>query len=271
MSVSDDVGAGLGGGTLQLWRVNDFLYRPEHEVLQELEEHRWGMLANSRPISWGVVEGGSARGAAGPEGVTATLHQDAGLGSSPESAVQAQDAPFRRSLTPTCMLCCRESLISGAEPSSPKSAVRAQEAPVKAEAPAAASAGLPEGAGQQSLGAAGGHGPGLPAWLGQMSRIRKECLLGIAVLGCSLVLEGIQAVSKHQMLCYRPPHHGASHAVLGLHASKRGEPVPGRVPGQGKLYCSSRGSRLLTHLQAVTLHRPDAGQSVLLQLTASRP
>eukprot|EP00891_Asterochloris_glomerata_P005462 jgi/Astpho2/5462/fgenesh1_pm.00077_%23_3_t len=40
MSVSDDVGAGLGGGTLQLWRVNDFLYRPEHEVLQELEEHR---------------------------------------------------------------------------------------------------------------------------------------------------------------------------------------------------------------------------------------
>lgn len=50
------------------------------------------------------------------------------------------------------MVCCRESLITGAEPSSPKSAVRAQEVTVRAEAPAAASTGPAEGAGQQSLG-----------------------------------------------------------------------------------------------------------------------
>ena len=50
------------------------------------------------------------------------------------------------------MLCCRESLITGAEPSSPKSAVREQEAPAKAEAPAATLTGPAEGAGKQSLG-----------------------------------------------------------------------------------------------------------------------
>ena len=40
MSVSDDVSDELGGGTLQLWRVNDLIYRDEAEVLAELERHR---------------------------------------------------------------------------------------------------------------------------------------------------------------------------------------------------------------------------------------
>ena len=78
MSVSDDVGAGLGGGTLQLWRVNDFLYRPEHEVLQELEEHRWE-ADQQQATSWRVVGGGNRRGAAGVEWMKCTLSLDAGL------------------------------------------------------------------------------------------------------------------------------------------------------------------------------------------------
>jgi vacuolar-type H+-ATPase subunit H len=40
ISVSDDVQSELGGGTLQIWRVNDMIYRPEAEVLAELEQHR---------------------------------------------------------------------------------------------------------------------------------------------------------------------------------------------------------------------------------------
>lgn len=47
MSVSDDStegpegeGTKTGGGTLQLWRISDLLYRPEDEVVAELEAHR---------------------------------------------------------------------------------------------------------------------------------------------------------------------------------------------------------------------------------------
>jgi hypothetical protein len=40
-SVADEAGLG-GGGTLQLWRVSDMVYRPEEEVLVELEQYRWG-------------------------------------------------------------------------------------------------------------------------------------------------------------------------------------------------------------------------------------
>ena len=38
-SVADEAGEG-GGGTLQLWRVSDLIYRPEDEVLAELEPYR---------------------------------------------------------------------------------------------------------------------------------------------------------------------------------------------------------------------------------------
>ena len=40
MSVSDESQM-EGGGTLQLWRISDLLYRTEEEVLAELEAHRW--------------------------------------------------------------------------------------------------------------------------------------------------------------------------------------------------------------------------------------
>mmetsp|Transcript_12527 Transcript_12527/g.35394 ORF Transcript_12527/g.35394 Transcript_12527/m.35394 type:complete len:451 (-) Transcript_12527:1274-2626(-) len=39
MSMSDDAESG-GGGTMQIWRINDMIYRPEEEVLRELEQHR---------------------------------------------------------------------------------------------------------------------------------------------------------------------------------------------------------------------------------------
>jgi histone-binding protein RBBP4 len=38
-SVADEAGEG-GGGTLQLWRLSDLVYRPEDEVLGELEPYR---------------------------------------------------------------------------------------------------------------------------------------------------------------------------------------------------------------------------------------
>ncbi|KAA6418962.1 MAG: WD-40 repeat-containing MSI4-like [Trebouxia sp. A1-2] len=47
MSVSDDVSDELGGGTLQLWRVNDLIYRDEAEVLAELDKHRQGLPCSS--------------------------------------------------------------------------------------------------------------------------------------------------------------------------------------------------------------------------------
>mmetsp|Transcript_32149 Transcript_32149/g.83310 ORF Transcript_32149/g.83310 Transcript_32149/m.83310 type:complete len:464 (-) Transcript_32149:92-1483(-) len=39
-SVSDDVSSGMAGGTLQIWRMNDLIYRDRDEVINELEEHR---------------------------------------------------------------------------------------------------------------------------------------------------------------------------------------------------------------------------------------
>lgn len=39
MSVSDESQM-EGGGTLQLWRISDLIYRPEEEVLAEMEANR---------------------------------------------------------------------------------------------------------------------------------------------------------------------------------------------------------------------------------------
>ncbi|KAL9660156.1 hypothetical protein QQ045_024967 [Rhodiola kirilowii] len=39
-SVSDDCGVSGGGGTLQVWRMTDLLYRPEEEVLAELDRFK---------------------------------------------------------------------------------------------------------------------------------------------------------------------------------------------------------------------------------------
>ncbi|MQL80227.1 hypothetical protein Taro_012687 [Colocasia esculenta] len=45
VSVSDDCGSTGGGGTLQIWRMNDLIYRPEEEVLAELETFKEHILA----------------------------------------------------------------------------------------------------------------------------------------------------------------------------------------------------------------------------------
>uniref|UniRef100_A0A7C9DUA2 Histone-binding protein RBBP4-like N-terminal domain-containing protein n=1 Tax=Opuntia streptacantha TaxID=393608 RepID=A0A7C9DUA2_OPUST len=40
VSVSDDCSSSAGGGTLQMWRIIDLLYRPEDEVVAELDKFR---------------------------------------------------------------------------------------------------------------------------------------------------------------------------------------------------------------------------------------
>ncbi|XP_047339182.1 WD-40 repeat-containing protein MSI4-like [Impatiens glandulifera] len=40
VSVSDDCDTSGGGGTLQIWRMSDLIYRPEDEVLDELEKFK---------------------------------------------------------------------------------------------------------------------------------------------------------------------------------------------------------------------------------------
>ncbi|KAK9843200.1 hypothetical protein WJX74_008572 [Apatococcus lobatus] len=46
LSVSEDEESATseGGGTLQMWRMNDMIYRPEAEVLAELEHHKTAIL-----------------------------------------------------------------------------------------------------------------------------------------------------------------------------------------------------------------------------------
>lgn len=34
------------GGTLQVWRISDMIWRPIDEVLAELDQHRWAMSAS---------------------------------------------------------------------------------------------------------------------------------------------------------------------------------------------------------------------------------
>jgi hypothetical protein len=43
MSVSDDAAdEQVGGGSMQVWRINHLIYRDEEEVVSELEKHRYG-------------------------------------------------------------------------------------------------------------------------------------------------------------------------------------------------------------------------------------
>lgn len=44
VSVSDDCQSTGGGGTLQIWRMSDLIYRPEEEVLEELEKFKSHIL-----------------------------------------------------------------------------------------------------------------------------------------------------------------------------------------------------------------------------------
>ncbi|XP_050218597.1 WD-40 repeat-containing protein MSI4-like [Mercurialis annua] len=45
VSVSDDCDTTGGGGTLQIWRMSDLIYRPEDEVLEELEKFKSHVIA----------------------------------------------------------------------------------------------------------------------------------------------------------------------------------------------------------------------------------
>ena len=47
------VSSGDGGNTLQMWRMNDLIYRPEEEALAELEKHKATIC--------GVARGGGGR------------------------------------------------------------------------------------------------------------------------------------------------------------------------------------------------------------------
>ncbi|KAL8217219.1 hypothetical protein R6Q57_024056 [Mikania cordata] len=40
VSVSDDVETTSGGGTLQIWRMSDLIYKPRDEVLTKLEDFK---------------------------------------------------------------------------------------------------------------------------------------------------------------------------------------------------------------------------------------
>jgi len=70
LSVSDDTDAGegeeamagRGGGTMQLWRINDFIYRDEEEVVKELESHREWILHGRNPPKQTLNKPGAANG-----------------------------------------------------------------------------------------------------------------------------------------------------------------------------------------------------------------
>ncbi|XP_008793220.1 WD-40 repeat-containing protein MSI4-like isoform X1 [Phoenix dactylifera] len=47
VSVSDDCARVNGGGTVQIWRMSDLIYRPEEEVLEELEKFKDDILSCS--------------------------------------------------------------------------------------------------------------------------------------------------------------------------------------------------------------------------------
>ncbi|XP_024395782.1 WD-40 repeat-containing protein MSI4 isoform X2 [Physcomitrium patens] len=51
VSVSEDANTPGGGGTLQIWRMIDFIYRPEDEVLAELDEVRPQLVSQNTPAS----------------------------------------------------------------------------------------------------------------------------------------------------------------------------------------------------------------------------
>ena len=56
------VSSGDGGNTLQMWRVNDLIYRPEEEALAELGETQGGHLRRSETTKKGAPEEGGDAG-----------------------------------------------------------------------------------------------------------------------------------------------------------------------------------------------------------------
>ena len=53
------VSSGDGGNTLQMWRMNDLIYRPEEEALAELEKHK-GVICGVKQTAAAAEEGGDA-------------------------------------------------------------------------------------------------------------------------------------------------------------------------------------------------------------------
>lgn len=79
MSASVDIAAG-GGGTLQLWRVNDLIHRPEEEVMAELEPFKdyivtgdESKLAKTEDGAVKAQNGDGAAAAAEPDGGVAPM------------------------------------------------------------------------------------------------------------------------------------------------------------------------------------------------------
>jgi histone-binding protein RBBP4 len=60
------VSSGDGGNTLQLWRMNDLIYRPEEEALAELEKHK--EIICGVPAAAAGSGGGGGGGGGGGDG-----------------------------------------------------------------------------------------------------------------------------------------------------------------------------------------------------------
>lgn len=90
LSVSDDVSEG-GGGTVQLWRVSDLVYRPEDEVLQELEQYRDFILTGQESKLAGR-EGG-AEAAPAPAAAATAPAADAAPAADPVAAPAEEPKP----------------------------------------------------------------------------------------------------------------------------------------------------------------------------------
>ncbi|KAK9855790.1 hypothetical protein WJX84_011228 [Apatococcus fuscideae] len=77
LSISEDEESAMseGGGTLQMWRVNDMIYRPEAEVLAELEQYKTAILEGKPKTPLAAANGTPAPS----ETVNGDLKQEAAL------------------------------------------------------------------------------------------------------------------------------------------------------------------------------------------------
>ena len=96
--MSDDTG-GAGGSTLQLWRISDFITRPEAEVVAELETHRNSILAAGPAGAWTAaataapVAGAGAGAAEAPPPVPVAAGEVKGEGEGDAGAKAAAGGP----------------------------------------------------------------------------------------------------------------------------------------------------------------------------------
>eukprot|EP00798_Chlamydomonas_sp_ICE-L_P030922 gene30922-35977_t len=118
LSVSDDtVEEETGGGSLQIWRMNDLIYRDEDEVVAELEKHREFIINGRNPPA--VTTTKKADTSAGPSG-TATQAVAKAANPAPAPAEVPKDT------------------ATAAKDAAPKDTAAAEGAPQDAAAPAVA-------------------------------------------------------------------------------------------------------------------------------------